>query len=469
MLARPEHRYFCGERWNRDVPICTPTYRAPDVLLGSLRFGADLDLWSLGCVAAELHLREPLFRVPGDREDGRNLFLDQCAILGTPAKNTTTRAWMRSLPFFQKFYGSEERALRPPRGGGNAPPEWPPARLRGCPPQLADFVQQALRWRPEERPSAASALCHPFVNPRALSVTVAVEQGKTGLGSIAEGFLEDELLEYLKKCPTWEKLREECRQNDFAPNDCISLKEGQLRMKREFVGYTDANRPPRSRNLNSDSNLQPVRSERVALFAKACRRRAKTWLHQLTARVRAEIRRKELPSEFLRANGGVLLEEDFADNAFVYASVQVLKIGEREDGWHTDGGASLLHAGVTLFGSRTLQVKLEDKGCISLPQRPGSFYVGNLCALEHNVAHGEHAAGSYGEGPPSEQVQITVMLRTDVFRAARARKVNATPGPAELFRIVNTEVAKHLAEEPFHLPDLAAVIAEGRETGKEST
>ena len=40
------------------------------------------------------------------------------------------------------------------------------------------------------------------------------------------------------------------------------------------------------------------------------------------------------------------MQEDFADNAFVYASVQLMKIGGREDGWHTDGGASLLHAAV---------------------------------------------------------------------------------------------------------------------------
>ena len=67
----------------------------------------------------------------------------------------------------------------------------------------------------------------------------------------------------------------------------------------------------------------------------------------------------------------MFMEEDFADNAFVYASVQLLKIGEREDGWHTDGGASMRHAAVIVFGSRTLLVKLEDAGCISLPKRPG--------------------------------------------------------------------------------------------------
>ena len=149
--------------------------------------------------------------------------------------------------------------------------------------------------------------------------------------------------------------------------------------------------------------------------------------------------------------------------------MQLFKIGAREDGWHTDDGSSLLHAAVTIFGSRTLLVEVEDAACISVPQRPGSFYIGNLCALNHNVVHGEHAPGSCGEGPPSEQVQIAVMLRSDVFRAARARRINATPGLGELFHIVNSETAKHLAEQPFHLPDLAAVIAESPAARSAST
>ena len=50
---------------DQTVPICTALYRHPDMLLGSLRFGPDLDLWSLGCVAAELFLREPLLQPKG--------------------------------------------------------------------------------------------------------------------------------------------------------------------------------------------------------------------------------------------------------------------------------------------------------------------------------------------------------------------------------------------------------------------
>ena len=86
--------------------------------------------------------------------------------------------------------------------------------------------------------------------------------------------------------------------------------------------------------------------------------------------------------------------------------------------------------------------------------------MGNLCALEHNVAHGASAPGSWGDGPPESQVQITVMLRSDLFRELRARKKDACPWPSELFRIVNNETARHLAEVPFPLPNIAAVLAE---------
>ena len=366
---------------------------------------------------------------------------------------------MKSLPFVETFYG--------PRGCISQ--AYPSNKqiscnkhLRGCPAQLADFVQQTLRWHPEERPTAASASLHSFVGSLPLSVTVAVANGKNGLGSILQGDLDEELLEYLQQCPSWEQLHAECGQHGFKPSKSMSQEEGALGKKTEFVGYIDRKNPPMCNSLNGDRNLKLVRSERLASFAKALRRAAQTWLHQLTARVRAEIRRQNLPSEFLKANGSVFMEEDLADNAFVYASPQVMAIGEREDGWHTDGGTSLLHGALTLFGSRNLLVKREDADCISLPQRPGSFYVGNMCALEHNVAHDESAVGCYGQGPSSEQVKIAVMLRSDVFRGARARKINAVPGPGELFRIVNNETARHLAEQPFHLPDLAAVIAESR-------
>ena len=89
---------------------------------------------------------------------------------------------------------------------------------------------------------------------------------------------------------------------------------------------------------------------------------------------------------------------------------------------------------------------------------PGSFYIGNLCALDHDARHVENPAGCWGEGP--DRVQIAVMFRSDLFRESRSRRKDAIPGPAELFELVNDETAKHLAQVPFFLPVLSEVLAD---------
>lgn len=46
--------------------IVTLWYRAPEVLLGSQRYSCPVDVWSLGCIFAEMATRKPLFQ--GDSE-----------------------------------------------------------------------------------------------------------------------------------------------------------------------------------------------------------------------------------------------------------------------------------------------------------------------------------------------------------------------------------------------------------------
>lgn len=41
-------------------------YRAPEVLLGSRHYSTAIDMWSVGCIFAEMAMRQPLF--PGDSE-----------------------------------------------------------------------------------------------------------------------------------------------------------------------------------------------------------------------------------------------------------------------------------------------------------------------------------------------------------------------------------------------------------------
>lgn len=46
--------------------VVTLWYRAPELLLGSAEYTIPVDIWSIGCIFAELVTKVPLF--PGDSE-----------------------------------------------------------------------------------------------------------------------------------------------------------------------------------------------------------------------------------------------------------------------------------------------------------------------------------------------------------------------------------------------------------------
>ena len=60
--------------------VVTLWYRAPDVLLGSRTYSTSIDIWSAGCIMAEMISGVPLFR-GRDNNDQLNQIL---RILGTP-------------------------------------------------------------------------------------------------------------------------------------------------------------------------------------------------------------------------------------------------------------------------------------------------------------------------------------------------------------------------------------------------
>ena len=129
----------------KDVGIEAVTlyYRAPEILLGMAAFSYPVDMWALGCTAAEMLLRTPLFR--GDSQvDMLRLTFE---LFGKPPGGTLVR-----LPSFSSHSPSF------------APQPWPPERLRSAdwPPRFADFVRAALEMDPLRRISAADAGKHDF-------------------------------------------------------------------------------------------------------------------------------------------------------------------------------------------------------------------------------------------------------------------------------------------------------------------
>ena len=68
------------------VTTCTAEYPPPDLFLGHERFNQTLDMWSLGCVTAELFLRDILF-CP-NVQSPRGYLESHLSFLGPPARKT---------------------------------------------------------------------------------------------------------------------------------------------------------------------------------------------------------------------------------------------------------------------------------------------------------------------------------------------------------------------------------------------
>jgi len=71
-------RMVFGEQ-NRSY-VCSRYYRAPELVLGSTNYTTSVDLWSGGCVFAEMILGQPLFT----GRDGINQLVEVLKVLGTP-------------------------------------------------------------------------------------------------------------------------------------------------------------------------------------------------------------------------------------------------------------------------------------------------------------------------------------------------------------------------------------------------
>uniref|UniRef100_A0A2P2M3Z2 non-specific serine/threonine protein kinase n=1 Tax=Rhizophora mucronata TaxID=61149 RepID=A0A2P2M3Z2_RHIMU len=62
--------------------ICSRYYRAPELIFGATEYTTAIDMWSVGCILAELLLGQPLF--PG--ESGVDQLVEIIKVLGTPTR-----------------------------------------------------------------------------------------------------------------------------------------------------------------------------------------------------------------------------------------------------------------------------------------------------------------------------------------------------------------------------------------------
>ena len=125
-------------------------YRSPDALMGSVHYGLAIDLWSVGCIFAEMATSEPLFR-------GEDELAQLHAIIKLVGAPTPTN-WpsMVRCPLISTFIEKYSKE------GLN----YPPALIDRFTPILgplgADLLSLMLRYEPDQRISASQALRHPY-------------------------------------------------------------------------------------------------------------------------------------------------------------------------------------------------------------------------------------------------------------------------------------------------------------------
>nr|XP_043628317.1 cyclin-dependent kinase F-1 [Erigeron canadensis] len=136
--------------------VGTRWFRAPELLFGSTNYGAEIDLWSLGCIIAELFTLKPLF--PGNSD------IDQLSRIYTVLGNLNEEVWpgCTQLPDYQIISFSKVEN---------------PSGLASCLPNRSQdeisLVKKLICFDPTGRATAMELLHDKYLNEEPLPVPVS--------------------------------------------------------------------------------------------------------------------------------------------------------------------------------------------------------------------------------------------------------------------------------------------------------
>lgn len=124
--------------------ICSRYYRAPELIFGATEYTPAIDVWSTGCVIAEIIIGQPIF--PG--ESASDQLVEIIKILGTPTKQQI----LEMNPEYNEFKFPNIKA-------------YPWAKLfksKNVSEDFIDFINKLLCYEPNLRLKPLKALAHKF-------------------------------------------------------------------------------------------------------------------------------------------------------------------------------------------------------------------------------------------------------------------------------------------------------------------
>uniref|UniRef100_A0A668AK82 Protein kinase domain-containing protein n=1 Tax=Myripristis murdjan TaxID=586833 RepID=A0A668AK82_9TELE len=151
----------CFEEKKRQKCIQTRLYMSPEMLLAK-GYSFPIDMWSLGCILAELHTGSPLF----DGDNWNDQFGCIMEVLGEPPmellrgiSNTCFCRYVLSADSqgFLKKIVNNNGAVRQPGSKNLA------SLLKTTDANFLDFIQRCLRFKPEERMTPEEAMQHAWI------------------------------------------------------------------------------------------------------------------------------------------------------------------------------------------------------------------------------------------------------------------------------------------------------------------
>lgn len=164
LLAHPVHSEIkvidfgssCFENEKVYTYIQSRFYRSPEVILG-MSYGMPIDMWSVGCILAELYTGYPIF--PGENEQEQLACIME--VFGPPEKHLIEKSSRKKL-FFDSM--GKPRLTVSSKGRRRRPSSKDLRQALKCDDEaFLDFIARCLRWDPARRLNPQDACKHEFI------------------------------------------------------------------------------------------------------------------------------------------------------------------------------------------------------------------------------------------------------------------------------------------------------------------